>query len=60
MKCCLVLFSLPEGIPLLGGPYTLEALVYGLSAGVQIAAMMLVVLAMSLVVRPTEGSSRPF
>jgi len=41
-------------LPLIGGPYTLEALVYGLTAGVQIAAMMLVVLAMSLVVRPTD------
>ena len=47
-----VLLDLP--LPLIGGPYTLEALVYGLSAGVQIAAMMLVVLAMSLVVRPTD------
>ena len=47
-----VLLELP--LPLVGGPYTLEALVYGLTAGIQIAAMMLVVLAMSLVVRPTD------
>jgi len=47
-----VLLELP--LPLIGGPYTLEALLYGVSAGVQIAAMMLVVLAMSLVVRPTD------
>lgn len=47
-----VLLELP--VPVIGGPYTLEALVYGISAGVQIAAMMLVVLAMSLVVRPTD------
>lgn len=47
-----ILLELP--LPLVGGPYTLEALVYGLSAGIQIAAMMLVVLAMSVVVRPTD------
>jgi energy-coupling factor transport system permease protein len=47
-----ILLELP--ISLIGGPYTLEALVYGVSAGIQIAAMMLVVLAMSLVVRPTD------
>lgn len=33
-----VLFSLPSQIPGLGGPYTLEALTYGMSGGITIAA----------------------
>ena len=36
-----VLFALPEQIPALGGPYTLEALVFGASAGITIAAAIL-------------------
>jgi energy-coupling factor transport system permease protein len=36
-----VLFALPAQIPALGGPYTLEALVFGASAGITIAAAIL-------------------
>src|ERR1051326_1674651 len=36
-----VLFSLPAGIPGIGGPFTLEALVYGVVGGITIAAAVL-------------------
>jgi energy-coupling factor transport system permease protein len=36
-----VLFSLPASIPGLGGPYTLEALVFGLTGGLTIGAAIL-------------------
>jgi len=36
-----VLFSLPAQIPALGGPYTLEALAFGASGGITIAAAIL-------------------
>ena len=45
-----VLFSLPAGIPLLGGPITLEAALYGLNVGLGIVAAALVVAPLSLVV----------
>ena len=35
-----VLFRLPAGIPLLGGPYTLEALVYGVINGLVLAGFL--------------------
>jgi energy-coupling factor transport system permease protein len=43
-----VLFELPFGIPALGGPYTLEALAFGLTGGVTIAAAILAVAPFSL------------
>src|SRR5438105_4387464 len=33
-----VLFALPDGVPAIGGPYTLEALAFGVSGGMTIAA----------------------
>jgi len=36
-----VLFELPERIPAIGGPYTLEALAFGASGGITIAAAIL-------------------
>src|SRR5260221_12274369 len=33
-----VLFTLPEQVPAIGGPYTLEALAYGATGGVTVAA----------------------
>jgi energy-coupling factor transport system permease protein len=47
-----VLLRLPLGW--LGGPYTLEALLFGLTAGVQIAALLTVMLVFGNVVRPVE------
>ena len=35
-----VLFSLPEGLPLIGGPVTLEAVVYGAIAGLSLVVML--------------------
>ena len=43
-----VLFSLPPAIPALGGPYTLEALAFGATGGVTVAAAILVVAPFSL------------
>src|SRR2546425_4792609 len=40
--------SLPDGIPALGGPYTAEALAFGLSTGVTLAAAILAVAPFSL------------
>src|SRR5712692_9185426 len=36
-----VLFELPEQIPAIGGPYTLEAMAFGASGGITIAAALL-------------------
>lgn len=44
-----VLFSLPAGIPGFGGPYTLEALAFGATGGVTIAAAILAVAPFSLI-----------
>ncbi len=49
-----VLFQLPEQLPALGGPYTLEALVYGASGGLTIAAAILAVAPFSLVLGTDE------
>jgi energy-coupling factor transport system permease protein len=49
-----VLFSLPDGIPAIGGPYTLEALAFGVSGGMTIAAAILAASPFSLVLRPHE------
>ncbi len=46
-----VLFSLPASIPALGGTYTLEALAYGVSAGVTIAAAILAAAPFSLLLK---------
>jgi len=43
-----VLFSLPASIPALGGPFTLEALVFGLTGGLTIAAAILAAAPFSL------------
>lgn len=43
-----VLFSLPSQLPALGGPYTLEAIVFGAFGGVTIAAAILAVAPFSL------------
>jgi energy-coupling factor transport system permease protein len=44
-----VLFRLPSGVPALGGPYTLEALAFGIAGGVTIAAAVLAAAPFSLV-----------
>ncbi|MGH7764395.1 MAG: energy-coupling factor transporter transmembrane component T [Candidatus Dormibacteraceae bacterium] len=46
-----VLFSLPDSIPAVGGPYTLEALAYGVSGGVTIAAAILAAAPFSLLLK---------
>lgn len=49
-----VLFSLPAWIPALGGPYTLEALVFGAVGGVTIAAAIAAVAPFSLILESHE------
>lgn len=49
-----VLFGLPDAIPAIGGPYTLEALVYGLVTGVTLTAAVLAVAPISLLLEPHE------
>src|SRR4029077_7794827 len=49
-----VLFALPDQIPALGGPYTLEALVFGASGGITIAAAILAAHAFSLLLDSHE------
>src|SRR5260370_7615275 len=49
-----VLFALPEQIPALGGPYTLEALVFGASGGITIAAAILAAAPFSLLLDSHE------
>jgi energy-coupling factor transport system permease protein len=49
-----VLFALPTGWPAIGGPYTLEALVFGLVTGVTLAGAVLAVAPLSLVLEPHE------
>ena len=46
-----VLFSLPAAIPGLGGPYTLEALAYGVSGGITIAAAILAAAPFSMMLK---------
>src|SRR5258708_9769721 len=43
-----VLFELPESIPAVGGPYTLEALAAGLSGGLTVAAAIVAAAPFSL------------
>ncbi|HKC18743.1 MAG TPA: energy-coupling factor transporter transmembrane component T [Candidatus Dormibacteraeota bacterium] len=46
-----VLFALPEGVPALGGPYTLEALAFGVNGGLTIAAAIFAAAPFSLVLQ---------
>jgi energy-coupling factor transport system permease protein len=48
------LFALPAGIPGLGGPYTLEALAFGLMGGATIAAAILAAAPFSLILKSHE------
>ncbi len=47
-----ILLRLP--VPLVGGPYTLEALLFGLSAGIQIAAVLSVLMVFGEAVTPAD------
>jgi len=49
-----VLFALPDSWPIIGGPWTLESIVYGLNAALGLAAAILVVAPLSYVVEPHE------
>jgi len=49
-----VLFSLPAGVPALGGPYTVEALAYGAVGGITIAAAIVAVAPISLMLESHE------
>lgn len=49
-----VLFQLPESIPALGGPYTLEALTFGVAVGLTIAAAILAAAPFSFVLQPHD------
>jgi energy-coupling factor transport system permease protein len=49
-----VLFALPDSIPALGGPYTLEALAFGVSGGLTIAAAVLAAAPFSLLLSPHD------
>ena len=49
-----VLFAIPDQVPALGGPYTLEALAFGVSGGLTIAAAFLAVAPFSLLLAPHE------
>jgi energy-coupling factor transport system permease protein len=49
-----VLFALPDAIPALGGPYTLEALAFGASSGFTIAAALLAAAPFSVLLRPND------
>jgi energy-coupling factor transport system permease protein len=49
-----VLFSIPDPLPALGGRYTLEALAFGVSSGLTIAAAILAAAPFSLLLRPQD------
>jgi energy-coupling factor transport system permease protein len=49
-----ILFALPDNIPALGGPYTLEALAFGTANGITVAAAILAAAALSLLVSPHD------
>ncbi len=49
-----VLFALPDNIPALGGPFTLEALAFGAVNGVTVAAAILAAAAFSLLLSPHD------
>lgn len=48
------LLQLPSGVPAVGGAITLEALVYGLVAGLGIATALFAVAPLTLVIEPSE------
>jgi energy-coupling factor transport system permease protein len=48
------LFALPDNIPALGGPYTLEALAFGVANGITVAAAILAAAALSLLLSPHD------
>lgn len=48
------LFALPDRIPALGGPYTLEALAFGVANGITVAAAILAAAAFSLLLSPHD------
>ena len=49
-----VLFALPDNLPALGGPYTLEALVFGAVNGTTVGAAILAAAALSLLTSPHD------
>ena len=49
-----VIASLPDGIPILGGPITLESAAFGISTGLGLVAAILAVAPLSLVLAPHE------
>ncbi len=49
-----VLFALPEAVPALGGPYTLEALAFGVSNALTIAAAIFAAAPFSLMLEPHD------
>jgi energy-coupling factor transport system permease protein len=49
-----VLFSLPDQIPALGGPYTLEALAFGATGGLTVAAAILAAAPISMLLASHE------
>jgi energy-coupling factor transport system permease protein len=49
-----VLFSVPEWVPAIGGPYTLEAAVFGVTAGITLAAAVLAVAPLAMLLEPDQ------
>lgn len=49
-----VLFALPDSVPALGGPYTLEALAFGINGGLTIAAAIFAAAPFSLLLEPHD------
>jgi energy-coupling factor transport system permease protein len=49
-----ILLRLPDNLPAIGGPYTLEALAFGASNGITIAAAILAASAFSLLLNPHD------
>ena len=49
-----VLFALPDSVPALGGPYTLEALAFGAVGGLTIAAAIFAAAPFSLLLQPRD------
>lgn len=49
-----VLFRLPDGVPGLGGPFTLEALAFGATAGLTLSAAVLSVAPLGLLLEPHQ------
>ena len=47
-------FALPDGWPLIGGPWTLEALAFGIASGLAVAAAVLAAAPLSLLLEPHQ------